>query len=135
MPYQHRRAESPRIDEGIEVRDVMARAVFPLLGPFAVAVAAQVHRESMEAVGEMRPDEIPPMPMGRAAMNEENRRLALAAIVDTIQRQAVDDEFTLGHAISDASRRCGLPSMHQIYQSVRTKPATTSRELTRLQPA
>jgi hypothetical protein len=63
------------------------------------------------------------MPVGGAAMDEQDRRLSLAAVVDTVQLQAVNNEFALSHAIFDASIRCRQPS-NKVYQSIRTNPAS-----------
>src|SRR5208282_3354331 len=61
---------------------------------------AEIHRQRMEAIGKMGSNKIPPMAVGRAAVDEENRRLALAAVVDAVEIEAVDEEFALSHLVS-----------------------------------
>jgi hypothetical protein len=92
MPDQDRRAESPSVDHLIQIRHIMPRAVRPFVGPVAVAVSALIEREYMKIRGERRRDEVPPVRMRRAAMQEQQRPFALAAVVEAIQREAVGDE-------------------------------------------
>src|SRR5262249_7347826 len=99
MTDQHRGAIAPVANEIIEVRDVVPRPVFPFLRPLAVTVTAQIQRERMKAIDEVRRNEVPPMTVRGAAVNEQDRRLALASIVDAIQTESIDDEGTFVHGV------------------------------------
>src|SRR6202167_1957683 len=92
MPNQNRRAESPSVDHLIQIRYVVPRAVRPFVGPVALAMPALIERERMKVTGKRRRDKVPPMRVRRAAMQEQERALALAAVVKTIQREAVGCE-------------------------------------------
>src|SRR3981081_387614 len=97
MPHQNRRAEFPLVDHLIEVRHIMTRAVCPLVGPFALAMPALIESEHMNICAECRRDKIPPMRMRGTAMNEQQRTLALAAVIEAVKRQSVRFETMLFH--------------------------------------
>src|SRR5580692_865836 len=111
MPNQDRRAESPSVDHLIQIRHVMPRAVRPFVGPVAVAMSALVERQYMKIPGERRRDEVPPMRVRGAAMQEQQRAFALAAVVEAIQRETVCDEAMGFHFFS-------------FHQSAATSPLT-----------
>src|ERR1700683_2200536 len=102
MPDEDRRAESPTIDQRVQIFDVMTRAVLPFGALFAIAGAPQIDRQRMEAVREMRRDEIPPVRVRRTAVHEQDRRFAFAAIIDTVDDESVDREFALSHLMAHA---------------------------------
>src|SRR5258708_38551472 len=97
MTNQNRRAESPMVDHLIQVRYVMARAVCPFVGPFALAMSALVECEHVKILDERRRDEVPPMRMRRSTVEEQKRPLAVAAVVKAIQGEAVGSEAMCFH--------------------------------------
>src|SRR5271170_2336715 len=84
MAYHHRRAETPSRDQRRQILNVVPRAVGPVLRPIAVAMAALIEREHVIVADEGRRRKVPPMSVRRAAVQEEQQRLALAAVVKAV---------------------------------------------------
>src|SRR5260370_2145770 len=131
MPDQNRRAESPSFDNLVKVRHVVARAISPVVGPFALAMTAQIERERVEIRAECGSDKIPPVRVRGAAVNEENRALAFAAIVKAVKRESVGFETMLFHRsvaitifITRLSNRCAAERTRDRYFAARPFHAT-----------
>jgi hypothetical protein len=75
----------------------MPRAVGPFARPFAFAMPALIERQYVKIVDERRCNKIPPMRMRRSAVDEQERALAVAAVVKAIQRETVGDEAMRFH--------------------------------------
>src|SRR5437588_11637667 len=102
MAHYDRRAQSPVIDHLLEIGQVVQRAIGPFGGPLALPMAALIERERMESIDERGRDEIPPMSVRRSAMQKQDRRLALAAVIEAVEHQAIDLELALVHREPDA---------------------------------
>src|SRR5271155_955925 len=89
MADQDRRAKAPACDDRVKVRNVVARSITPLEGPFAVAMTALIERENMMGAEQRRRDEVPPASVRRAAMNQQRRRLPGTAIIDAVEHDTV----------------------------------------------
>src|SRR5208283_2647987 len=92
VPDQDRRAESPPADHLIQIRDVMARAIRPFVSPLALAMPPLIEREHVKIGDERRRDKVPPMRVRGTAMQKQDRRLALASVIEAIQREPVGYE-------------------------------------------
>src|SRR6266852_2174501 len=79
-------------EEGREVEDVLGHAVGSTGGPSAVAVSAQVEREDVIAFAQDPRDPIPVASVVQSAVNQNQRRLAVLAIVPELQLEAVGIE-------------------------------------------
>src|ERR1039458_4976360 len=89
---QDRRAKSPLVDHLVQIRHVMTRAIRPFIGPIAFAMPALIERQHVKIADEGRRDKVPPMRVGGTAMQKQDRRLALASVIKTIQREPVGYE-------------------------------------------
>ena len=75
----------------------MTRAICPIVGPFALAMAALIESEHMKIRAECGRDKIPPMRMCGTSVNEKQRTLTFAAVVKAVERQTVGFETMLFH--------------------------------------
>src|SRR5579863_5634399 len=70
----------------------MARAIFPILGPFALAMPALIECEYMKVRAECGSNKVPPMRVRGTAVNEQHRALPFTAIVEAIEGESVGFE-------------------------------------------
>ncbi len=80
------------VEERGKIENVLGHAVGSAGGPSAVAVTAQVQREDVIAFAQDPRDPIPVAGMVQTAVNQNQRRLAVLAIVPELQLEAVGVE-------------------------------------------
>ena len=93
-----RRAE--RVDEAEQVRREVLGRVGGRIGPLALAVAALIERDHVEAIGERRRDEVEPVRVCRAAVEETEDRAADDSPFEKVQPQPADHDGTLARGLA-----------------------------------
>src|SRR5215469_2421475 len=97
MADQHGGAQSPTVDNLLEVRNVIERAVLPFLGPFTLPMAALIKRENVKIRHKGRRNEIPPMSMRGTAVYEKHGRFSFATMVEAVEDQSVSSKTKFLH--------------------------------------
>src|SRR5262249_11090700 len=97
MADQHGGAQSPTVDNLLEVRNVIERAVLPFLGPFTLPMAALIERENVKTRHKGRCYEVPPMRVCRTAVDEKHGRVSLATMVEAVEDQSVSSKTKFLH--------------------------------------
>jgi hypothetical protein len=76
-------------------------------------VPAQVHRQGVEAIGEVRRDEVPPVTKRRPAMDEQQRRPSLAAVIDAVNLKTGSGKLAVAHGNPALSKRSNRSNRFQ----------------------
>jgi len=93
-----RRAE--RVDEAEQIGGEILGRVRRRVGPLALAVAALIERDHVEAIGERRRDEVEPVRMRGAAVEETEHRAADDSPLEKVEPQPADRDGTLARGLA-----------------------------------
>ena len=98
-------ARAEAFDQAAHVVQIRRRAVNPGLGPLAAAVAAKIQREHAPVRRQQRRDAVPPMHVGRAAVQQnESVFVRIAAPVQIVKLESLNLDVPMGRLREDGSR-------------------------------
>ena len=113
MPTSDEFVEADLVDKAADVADLRRDRIVAVGRPIGVAVAALVERDAVEIVAQRQTAQIPGMRGQRPAVQEQDRRLSLAAPIQIVHLQLAAPDVALAgqHDVAElepgADRRGG----------------------------